>query len=171
MNKTANFLTKEEFTTIADNYKNRGDIHWLTNVNNHRWEYHEKVIDLLKTIEFDSVLEAGTMNIKIYSDSDTIDYNLPNSGWYLYYTPTHIHDLRQIPWCIDDKKYDVFIALRVFHHLLDKPQKYFNEMKRISNHIILALPDNVAEIYKKIQSPTLELICLYTDTVILYYKI
>ena len=169
MDKTNKFLTKEQFIIIADGHKNRGDVHWQTNVDNHRWEYHEKTVDLLKTIDFNSVLEAGTMNIKIYEDSDTIDYNLPSQGWYLYYTPTYNHDLRQIPWC--DKKYDIFIALRVFHHLLDKPQDYFNEMKRISNHIILALPKNVASVYKKIQTPTLEILCYQTDTSIIYYKL
>lgn len=160
------FLTKEKFFKLKEQYKN--DIHWKSNVE--RWEYHEKVVNLLKDIDFKTVLEAGTVGVKIYEDSDTIDLDKPHSSWKQYIEPTYKQNLKNIPWCVDNNKYDVFIALRVFQYLTDKPKEYIDEMFRVSKHVILALPKHSVNFFKNIKKPDLEMTCDTSDTVILYYK-
>jgi hypothetical protein len=168
--------------TIENKYLNADDYFHQTELHQHeahwsafekRWEYHNKTIELLNTIEqVRTILEAGTMGVKIWKHSDTIDLDLP-PNWPLYYTPTFNYDLNKTPWsCIaikEDSKYDVFIALRVFHQLNNKHQEYFNEMKRIANHIILALPESIAKCYKDIQQPLQEIKCQGIDTIVLLY--
>ena len=147
--------------------------YWRHKDKSRRWEYHAKAIGLLEPIDYNTVLEAGTMGVRLCDCSDTIEYDIPELKFDLYFEPTYNHDLKSLPWCVGDKQYDVFIALRVFHHnkLRDKPQEYLKEMKRISNHILLALPKKMAEIYKLISKPTQEIRCRRGDTVILYYNV
>jgi len=163
------FLSKEKYLSFTE--KHKVEAHWSTA--KQRWAYHEKAIKLLKgisNIENRKILEAGTMGTNICTFSDTIDIDLPDSGWPLYYNVTYLHNLKQLPWPIKDKQYDVFIALRVFHHLLDKPEEYFKEMKRIANHIILAFPDPIAKIYRNISKPLYDIKYPPINTTILYYN-
>ena len=163
------FLCKESYFDLTNKLKEENPKHWSSG--NRRWEYHEKTVELLKQLDTTSVLEAGTMGIKILYTSDTIDYDIPQGGWKLSYKPTYNHNLKVLPWPVNDKQYDVFIALRVFHHFRGDPKIYFNEMARITNHIILAFPHSIANIYKEMQKPDYEYVCERIDTTILYWNI
>lgn len=171
MNK---YLTEKEYFQKIEEHKKINPEHWVTNSNNDtyqkRWEYHNNTIELLKEINPSNVLEAGTMGIMVNEFSDTIDLDLPTKGWRLTYKPTHNHDLRIFPWSnIKNKQYDCFVALRVFHHMKTDQEKYLNEMFRISNNVILAFPQSVANIYKNICLPTKEIKSINSDTTIIFY--
>ena len=110
-----NFLTKEKYMSLVKQYEGG---HWTPATIDQRWEYHSRVIELVKSLNISrsaSILEMGTMGISCVENSDTIDYldrwDFPGKK------PTYIHDARLVPWPIVDKKYEVFIALRVFQHL------------------------------------------------------
>ena len=167
------YLTKEKYFEITEKEKELNPAHWITNKNQDtyltRWEYHNKTVEILKSLKLTNILEAGTMGVKCYENSDTIDFNLPNKGWKLTYEPTYNYDLTKVPWSIiKNKQYDVFIALRVFHHFLET-KKYLNEMLRISKHVILALPRKKAREYIRIKKPNKKYICKESNTIILHY--
>ena len=44
------------------------------------------------------------------------------------------------PWPINDKQYDLFIALQVWEHLGNKQSRAFREAIRISKAVILSFP-------------------------------
>jgi len=171
------YLTKNRFLKKVEALKVSNPEHW-GNINKvpgqpvatERWSYHQKAISLLKLIEPKTVLEAGSMGIFLTKSSDSIDLDIPDWGWRLTYEPTYNYDLTQIPWKpIKDKQYDVFVALRVFHHMKDEA-KYLKEMERISNHIILALDATSADRYITVKKPDLIYFFVDTGTFILYYN-
>ena len=141
------YLTHDRYVELARQYKS---INW--DRANQRWPYHKYVIDLLIPMNPKTILEAGSMGIKLCEQSETIDYS--ESGWEAFYTPTYNHDLKELPWPVN--RYDIFVALRVFHHLTDKPREYLDEMKRISKYTILALDEKAYMIYRKTEKPVLE---------------
>ena len=51
-----------------------------------------------------------------------------------------IHDATVAPWPVEDKAYDLFVALQVFEHLGDKQAQAFAEVRRVAKHAILSLP-------------------------------
>ncbi|MDF2735099.1 MAG: hypothetical protein K0S97_1722 [Chloroflexota bacterium] len=51
-----------------------------------------------------------------------------------------VFDATQVPWPVDDKAYDLFMALQVFEHLTDRQREAFLEVRRIARHAILSLP-------------------------------
>jgi len=51
-----------------------------------------------------------------------------------------LHDATQAPWPIDDKGYDLFVALQVFEHLGDRQPEAFMEVRRVARHAIISLP-------------------------------
>ena len=51
----------------------------------------------------------------------------------------YLHDATITPWPVDEK-YDLFIALQVFEHLVDSQARAFQEVKRIAKYAILSLP-------------------------------
>ncbi len=170
------YLTKEKFLKRVNYLKEFNPEHWGHNENKpgqpkatDRWDYHKKAVDLLKEINPKTVVEVGSMDIFLTDISESIDYNLPEWNWRLTYKPTYNYDLTKLPWTIlKDKHYDVFVALRVFHHFGDE-EKYFKEMKRVSNHIILALTKDSADRYEKIKKATKSYYFPNTDTTVLYY--
>jgi len=167
-NNNSMYLNKDTYFDLAEKFKGINFQHWKTSAV--RWEYHEQCVRLLKQLNFKSILEAGTMGISLLNTSDTIDYDLPKAQWKLCYTPTYHHNLKTLPWPIKDKQYDIFAALRVFHHF-GNSKLYFDEMKRISKNIILALPNRVAESYKKLLAPDYQFVCKDTDTIILHWNL
>lgn len=171
------YLTKEKFLERVEYLKSVNPEHWGNEdgqpgrpKSTDRWEYHKKAIELLKEINPKNVVEVGSMDIFLTDCSESIDYHLPEWGWRLTYKPTYNYDLTKTPWSIiGDKKYDVFVALRVFHHMGDE-EKYLKEMQRISNYIILALTKESAERYEKIKKANKSYYFPNTDTTILYYE-
>ena len=51
-----------------------------------------------------------------------------------------VFDATQAPWPVDDKAYDLFMALQVFEHLTDRQREAFLEVRRIARHAIISLP-------------------------------
>ena len=51
-----------------------------------------------------------------------------------------IHDVTQAPWPVDDKAYDLFLALQVFEHLRHRQREAFLEVRRVARHAIISLP-------------------------------
>lgn len=131
------FLTKEKYFNLA-NELNDG-IHWSTM--EPRWRYHSAAVDVLKENGIDKnskVLEIGTMGIKIFENSTTMNYiekwDFPGKS------PDIVHDIRNIPWPVKNKAYDWAIALRVLQHVPGKQEECFNEMKRIAKNILIVVP-------------------------------
>jgi len=107
-----------------------------------RWYYHKQVIDILKRSNTNNpkkVLELGTMGVTIVTNSDTMDYdekfNFPDMK------PTYPHDARSLPWPIEDKQYEWFVALRVFQHLYPFQKECFKEATRIAKNVIILVPN------------------------------
>jgi hypothetical protein len=132
-----------------------------------RWDYHNKTGNLLQDIKFKRVLEVGTMGVKIWNDSDNLEFD-SSKEWTMPKKVKYNHDLNIIPYPIKDKEYDVFIALRVFHHFRkDFIIESFKEWERVANHIIIAMPDtfnmNIIDVV-----PT-KIISCDAKTIIYYY--
>jgi hypothetical protein len=169
------YLTRRKFVEQVTALKSINPDHWGNEarmpgqpVALERWSYHQKTIEILKSLDPANVLEAGTMGIQVAEESDTIDLDMPEWGWRLTYSPTYNHDLRLITWPIKTKSYEVFVALRVFHHL-DNEAACLTEMERIAHHIILAQPEDSARRYEAIRQPDHRYHFDDTDTTILVY--
>lgn len=108
-----------------------------------RWSYHKAAINIIKNLDIQDplkVLEMGTMGIQLVKNSHSIDYT---EKWnYKNKKSTFIHDARNIPWPIENKKYDLFIALRVFQHLFPHQRECFLEAKRIAKNMLLVIPES-----------------------------
>lgn len=123
------YITKQEFFKLCETIP-----YWKKQES--RWRYISPVIEIIKKINPMSVIELGNMGINLTYSSDTMDF-VERAG------VTHAHDATKIPWPIQDKKYDVFVALQVFEHLDDKRIKQrdvFNEATRVSKNIIISVP-------------------------------
>lgn len=132
------FITRQEFFDKID-IQSKGstnDMHWKKS----RWEYHSVASAILQLVAPDSVLELGTMGIKLSESSDDMDF--PVTDFWPVNSPTYLHNAKVTPWPICDKSYDVFVALRVFHHLYPVQKQCFDEAKRISRGVLLSLPIN-----------------------------
>jgi hypothetical protein len=171
------YLTRELFLEKVNSLKLSNPEHWghyewkpAQPKSIDRWNYHEKAVEILKEINPKTILEAGSMGIFLTNESDSIDLDMPEWGWRLTYKPTYTYDLTKMPWKpIKDKQYDVFVALRVFHHMYDEA-RYLKEMERISNKIILALTSASAERYEKIRKADKSYYFEDTDTIVLFYE-
>ena len=99
-----------------------------------RWPYFEKVIEIVEREKPRYVLELGPYKMPIVKDSDIMDMkqNVENL--------TYLHDATQTPWPIEDKKYDMFIALQVWEHLEGKEREAFEQVMRVSKSAILSFP-------------------------------
>ena len=51
-----------------------------------------------------------------------------------------VADATKTPWPIDDKAYDLFVALQVFEHLGTHQPEAFREVRRVARNAILSLP-------------------------------
>lgn len=132
------FLTRELYESKARSFEGG---HWTEATIENRWRYHNQVIELLKCLDIKhpkEVLEMGTMGISCVQGSDTIDYS---ERWdFPGKRPDYLHDARQTPWPIPDYKYKVFIALRVFMHLVPSQMEAVNEAMRIGRKVIIVVP-------------------------------
>jgi len=110
---------------------------------NARWPYHERAIEIVKSLNVSDagkVLEIGTFGAGLVIGSDKMD--LPNTSWSL---PEHQmviwHDAREIPWPFDNGRYELLIALRVWHHLHPMQCESFEEAKRVAQNLIIECPE------------------------------
>jgi len=98
-----------------------------------RWGYNSVVIDMMNKLEFDSVLEAGSMGLPLAVEGETLDKNDK-------FHPTYIHDLTVFPYPFKDKQFDLFVALQVWEHLGESQRPAFLEAARIAKNVILSFP-------------------------------
>lgn len=118
MIKILNFLTKEKCSQLRKK---------------HRWEYLKIAVKYVKLINPDNCLELGAATIPIVSNGDTMDKNEWDNLTYFW-------NALKIPWPVEDKKYNVFVALQVWEHLKNKQNEVFQEVARISDWAVLSLP-------------------------------
>ncbi|MBX2931821.1 MAG: hypothetical protein KF781_07750 [Chitinophagaceae bacterium] len=116
--------------------------HWTLDTIKLRWTYHYRVVELIKALQLkdaSKVLEMGTMGVQCVKNGHTIDYaerwNFPGKQ------PDYLHDARKLPWPIEDKKYDLFIALRVYQHLVPVQKECVQEAMRIAKKVIIITPN------------------------------
>ena len=133
------YLTREKYESLVKKYKGG---HWTPETIDQRWDYHSRVVELVRSLNIKipgNVLEMGTMGVSCVENSDTIDYlerwDFPGKS------PTYVHDSRVTPWPIADKKYEIFIALRVFQHLTPSQMEATREAMRIARNVIIVVPD------------------------------
>jgi len=106
-----------------------------------RWAYFRKVIRMVEEINPQSVVELGPALFTVVKNSDIIRLPEPDV-WGIpsnIQSTEYLHDATKTPWPIE-KKYDLFIALQVFEHLVDSQAQAFQEVKRIAKYAILSLP-------------------------------
>ena len=108
-----------------------------------RWCYHESAIEIVHALGLSKpkrVLEIGAFGAGIVVGSDRMD--LPDGAWNLPDDRRTIpHDARLLPWPIADDRYDLLIALRVWHHLAPVQESCFQEARRIAKNLIIACPE------------------------------
>jgi hypothetical protein len=106
-----------------------------------RWAYFSEVINIIKQEnEFEKVLELGPAFQTIVKNCDImvkpeIDvWGRPEK----YINKEFKHDATVVPWPIEDRAYDLFIALQVWEHLEGKQKEAFKEVMRTSKAAILS---------------------------------
>jgi len=131
------YLNKEHYIQKVNRLN---DIYWSETFNG-RWNYLSVVINQLKLINPQTVLELGAYKINLTNISDNMDLELSYIDPDNISNKTYIQDATSLPWDIPDKYYDVFVALQVFEHFENQKQsEVFNEAMRISKNVILSLP-------------------------------
>jgi hypothetical protein len=129
------YLTDEEYKSRTKELEGG---HWTPNTIAGRWDYHRRTIGLIKALNIkdpSKILEMGTMGVSCVKNAQTIDYaerwNFPGKK------PNYLHDARKTPWPIEDKAFELFIALRVYMHLTPRQEKCVMEAIRIAKKIII----------------------------------
>lgn len=108
-----------------------------------RWAYFSEVIGVIKENKhIQKVLELGpsvqtvVKNCDIMVKPDKDVWGRPEK----YVAKQYEHDATVTPWPIEDKEYDLFIALQVWEHLGGKQRDAFKEVMRTSKMAILSFP-------------------------------
>ena len=105
-----------------------------------RWEYFSKVIDIVKSLYINSVLEIGpgfipiVKNAKILLNPLEDQFGRPNTDKLIVY------DATRKSWPFKNKEFDLIIALQVWEHLAGKQTRAFKEVMRISKMAIFSFP-------------------------------
>ncbi|HCQ89299.1 MAG TPA: hypothetical protein DIU45_05575 [Clostridium sp.] len=108
-----------------------------------RWTSFSEVINIIKQEnEFEKVLELGPAFQTIVKNCDImvkpeIDvWGRPEK----YINKEFKNDATVVPWPIEDRTYDLFIALQVWEYLEGKQKEAFEEVMRTSKAAILSFP-------------------------------
>lgn len=109
-----------------------------------RWVYFEQIVSIIQNYSSgpQTALELGTMGVSVFTDSDLMDYD-KHVSYYRDGRLKYTHDVRCIPWPVSTKKYDWFIASRVFHHLWPVQRECFEEALRVARNVILIVPETL----------------------------
>lgn len=103
-----------------------------------RWAYTSYVARLLNLFpEGTKVLEIGCANGQVVPNSDgmdILDYPGVNHSRFIKW------DIRNTPWPINTKEYDVVLALEVWEHLHSHQIEAFGELRRITKCAIMSFP-------------------------------
>ena len=107
-----------------------------------RWRYMSVALkearSIIKRHDVQSALELGMGFRTILLGADGMDVrarSLQDSRASLI-----VHDATDSPWPIDDKAYDLFLALQVFEHLGASQPEAFREVRRIACNAIISVP-------------------------------
>jgi hypothetical protein len=107
-----------------------------------RWEYYKEVIDIVHRVNPETVLELGPgqhtivkqCDVMVRPEDDVWGKPINEVRRILY------HDATEKPWPIEDKQYELFIALQVWEHLGNKQGRAFREAMRVSKAAVLSFP-------------------------------
>ena len=107
-----------------------------------RWEYFSVVLEIIREIGPERVLELGPGWMPVVKDADLMlgpeedHFGRPGVAG----GETIVHDATIKPWPIEDKAYDLLVALNVFEHLDNKQSRAFRETMRVARAAILSVP-------------------------------
>jgi hypothetical protein len=128
------YLTFESF---FDKVVKRDEDYWNSSYKK-RWVYMEPIIQKIKQLNPTTAIEIGTAGISLMNFSDSMDIKEKYVG--NKHTESYVFDIRETPWNIPNKKYDILVALQVLEHLSPNQSEVFKEIKRISKQAIITLP-------------------------------
>jgi hypothetical protein len=101
-----------------------------------RWPYLSAASSLIQRLEPQTILELGPYRRPLFAGSHVMDRRSQlHSG-----TADVVWDATKTPWPVDDKAYDLFVALQVWEHLGPCQAEAFNEVRRISRRAVLSFP-------------------------------
>jgi hypothetical protein len=109
-----------------------------------RWEYYREVIAVINELNIGKILEIGPGYLPIVFDEDVLlnpqdnQFGIPNN----VHGNKIIYDITKNNWPINDKYYDLVIALQVWEHLDNKQTRAFHELMRIAKRAVLSFPYN-----------------------------
>jgi hypothetical protein len=96
-----------------------------------RWRYMSYAVAQIEKWGVQSMLEMGCGGLPLSPDSDTMDVE---------FSPKIKHSAGDVPWPIEDKAYDAFVALQVWEHLEGAQREAFAEVRRVARRAILSFP-------------------------------
>ena len=134
--KDMELITYERYSKKVEKLKDR---YWLKS-KDVRWNYMLPVLRIIKEINPETAIELGTHKVSLMNFSDTIALEIETVDPDNIKNNNFIFDASKTPWPIEDKKYDLFVALQVLEHLGPNQEKVFSEIKRISKNVIISLP-------------------------------
>ena len=107
-----------------------------------RWEYYKEVISIIEKEKPKNTIELGPGYMPIVKNGDIILNPLDDQFGKPNESQSHIYmfDATIKPWSINDKAYDMFIALQVWEHLDGKQTRTFREVMRIAKKAVLSFP-------------------------------
>lgn len=163
--KQIQILTKEKYEARAKEIGQYYD-YWIRG-KTRRWNYMKIVASWIKETDPKAVLEAGPRGMRMVDESFTIgkiDKEIPEPLDYVW-------DLNNIPYPIATRQYDLFVAMRVYHHVNKvTPKQTLDELFRIADNIILVLPDDKALQYIKAKAPDKIISGINSDTTAMFYR-
>lgn len=146
------FLSKTQYTDLVSSFLAANPLdkqgnpvgYWKDAAD--RWVYFEQIAQIVQSVSHgpQTALELGTMGISVFSNSDLMDYD-KHLSYYKDGRLKYVHDARSIPWPVATRKYDWFIASRVFHHLWPAQRECFEEALRVAQNVILIVPESLPQ--------------------------
>ncbi len=127
-------MTYQDYEQLTQGLKGE----WYTG----RWSYYAPVVELVKEINPNSVLEIGPGGHTIVKGGDIL-VRPEDDYWgrpHAHIARVIEHDATEKPWPIADKQYDLVIALQVWEHLGNKQSRAFREAQRVAKSAIFSFP-------------------------------
>jgi hypothetical protein len=124
------------------------------------------------------ILECGPFMVPLVKGADTLDVRDDISA-------TWVHDATVLPWPVEDRAYDLVVALQFLEHMEGRQAEVFEEMRRVGLDVLLSLPYkwpadegdhgciDMAKIIAWTREPTLfgiDTDRLGYDRIVLYYR-
>lgn len=143
----ANYLNRDTITEEKFLTKRIVQYYDLPYINN--WDYYQKVINIIKNLEdIETVLEIGPYKTNLINNSDVMDMTNKYAKHYpLKANKFYKQNYMDIPYPIENKKYDLVIICQITKYMpsLVQNKKIFEEIKRISDKLIVTFPSEINE--------------------------